>query len=78
MREIVLPEAKPAFEWVNGRALQKVSPKRKHGLAQGGFFAALDRWAETNRMGSVATEWGFHIQPPDEVRRPLGRWTSPT
>jgi Putative restriction endonuclease len=65
----VLPEAKPAFEWVNGRALQKVSPKRKHGLAQGRFFAALDRWAETNRMGSVATEWRFHIQPPGEVRR---------
>jgi Uma2 family endonuclease len=71
MVEIKLPEAKPAFEWVNGRALQKVSPKFQHGLAQLRFAAALDVWARKNRTGSVATEWRFHIQPPDEIRRPL-------
>lgn len=71
MREITLPEAKPAFEWVNGRALQKVSPRRLHGLAQGRFFAALDAWAQRDRTGAVATEWRFHVQPPHEIRRPL-------
>ena len=42
MREISLPDnVKPALEWVNGRVLQKVTPERKHGLAQGRFWAAL-------------------------------------
>ena len=34
LREITLPETKPAMEWVNGRAVQKVSPTRKHALLQ--------------------------------------------
>jgi len=71
MREITLPEAKPAFEWVNGRALQKVSPRRLHGLAQGRFFTALDMWAQKRGTGNVATEWRFRVQPPNEARRPL-------
>lgn len=71
MREITLPEAKPAYEWVNGRALQKLSPKRTHGLAQGRFFSALEDWAQKGGLGTVATEWRFHIQPPGELRRPL-------
>lgn len=71
MREIVLPDAKPAFEWVNGRALQKVSPQRKHAVAQGRFFGALDAWARERGCGQVGTEWEFRIAPPGEVRRPL-------
>ncbi|HKW45323.1 MAG TPA: Uma2 family endonuclease [Candidatus Eremiobacteraceae bacterium] len=71
MHEIILPETKPALEWVNGRALQKMSPRRKHGLAQSRFVAALDSWAQTQDCGTVATEWEFRIAPPGEVRRPL-------
>jgi Uma2 family endonuclease len=71
MREIILPEAKPAYEWVNGRALQKVSPKRKHGLAQMRFALALENWAHDGGLGTVATEWRFRLQPPGEERRPL-------
>jgi Uma2 family endonuclease len=71
MREIILPETKPALEWVNGRALQKVSPRRKHALAQGRFYAALDSWAQTNDCGMVGTEWEFRVTPPGELRRPL-------
>lgn len=71
MREIRLPEAKPAYEWVNGRALQKVSPKRKHALAQTRFAAALDSWAQTSGLGFVGTEWRFRVAPPGELRRPL-------
>jgi|SRR5271166_379993 len=70
-REITLPEAKPALEWVNGRVLQKMSPKRRHGIAQGRFYAALDTWAQEQRSGIVATEWRFRVQPPGEERRPL-------
>jgi len=71
MREIILPEAKPALEWVRGRVLQKVSPRRKHALAQSRFVSALDAWAETNASGTIGTEWEFRLQPPGEVRRPL-------
>jgi Uma2 family endonuclease len=71
MREIILPETKPALEWVNGRALQKVSPKRKHALAQIQFAAALNAWARRSGAGMVGTEWRFKIRPPGEERRPL-------
>ena len=71
MRKIVLPETKPAFEWVNGRALQKVSPKRQHALAQGQFHFALSAWSTARGAGMVGPEWRFHIQPPGEERRPL-------
>ena len=71
MHDIVLPEAKPALEWVRGRALQKLSPQRKHALAQSRFVSALDAWAEANACGTVGTEWEFRLQPPGEVRRPL-------
>jgi Uma2 family endonuclease len=71
MRQIKVPEGKPAFEWVNGRALQKVSPKRKHSLAQGSFLIALGSWARSTGTGFAGPEWRFRIQPPGEVRRPL-------
>jgi len=71
MREIVLPETKPALEWVNGRALQKVSPQRKHALAQGQFCSALSAWSFGKGSGMVGTEWEFRLQPSGEVRRPL-------
>ena len=71
MREIVLPDAKPALEWVNGRALQKLSPQRKHAVAQGRFWGALDAWARERGSGEVGTEWEFRIAPPGEARRPL-------
>lgn len=71
MRDIVLPETKPALEWVNGRVLQKVSPQRRHALAQGRFCAALDTWATEKGSGMVGTEWEFRLQPSGEVRRPL-------
>jgi len=71
MREIVLPETKPALEWVNGRVLQKVSPQAKHALAQGRFWGALDAWAQRTGSGQVGTEWEFRIAPGGEVRHPL-------
>jgi Uma2 family endonuclease len=71
MREIILPETKPALEWINGRAVQKVSPQRKHALEQTGFAAALGTWARATGLGMVGTEWRFQIEPPGEERRPL-------
>jgi Uma2 family endonuclease len=71
MREIVLPETKPASEWVNGRVLQKMSPQRKHSLAQTSFASELLAWARERGSGRVGTEWEFRLEPPGEVRRPL-------
>ncbi len=71
MREIVLPETKPALEWVNGRILKKMSPQRRHALAQGVFTSELFRWAREQGRGRVGPEWEFRLQPPGEVRRPL-------
>jgi len=72
MQEIILPDnIKPALEWVNNRILQKVSPERKHGLAQSRFCGALDDWAVANGAGTAVPEWRFQVQPPGEIRRTL-------
>jgi len=71
MHEIILPDAKPALEWVNNRVLQKVSPRRKHALAQGEFVAALSRWTRARGNGMAGTEWHFQVQPWGEISRTL-------
>jgi Uma2 family endonuclease len=72
MHDIILPDnCKPALEWVNNQIRQKVSPERKHGIAQGRFWAALDAWAEANGAGTAATEWRFLVPPAGEIRRTL-------
>ena len=71
MRDIVLPENKPALEWVGGRIFQKVSPQRKHALAQTRFAIALESWAREGGRGTVGTEWEFRLKPAGDIRRPL-------
>jgi Uma2 family endonuclease len=69
LREIVLPETKPEYEWILGHAVQKVSPKRPHALLQGYLVSALRVWAAGR--GEVGTEWRFRLGPPGEEIRPL-------
>jgi len=69
IHEIVLPETKPETEWILGRAVQKVSPRRTHARLQTALGAALAAWAE--KRGEVGSEWRFRIAPPGEIRRPL-------
>ena len=71
MHEIILPEAKPALEWVNNRVLQKVTPRRKHAVAQTRFAMALEIWAEARGSGQTGTEWHFQVRPPGEISRTL-------
>jgi len=71
MPEITVPQTKPATEWVNGRALQKVSPQERHARAQGAMVSALTAWAHEAGSGRVGTEWEFRVTPPLEVTRPL-------
>lgn len=71
VREITVPVTKPATEWVNGRALQKVSPRERHARAQSRMVAALHAWADKTGAGRVGTEWEFRVTPPHEATRPL-------
>ncbi|MBV8366527.1 MAG: Uma2 family endonuclease [Candidatus Eremiobacteraeota bacterium] len=66
-----MPEAKPALEWVNNRVLQKVSPKRRHAVAQSEFVSALTAWTHERKNGVAATEWHFQVRPPGEIGRTL-------
>jgi Uma2 family endonuclease len=69
IHEIVLPETKPETEWILGRAVQKVSPRRTHSMLQSLFLVELRRWAEGR--GDAGAEWRFRIAPPGQIRRPL-------
>jgi Uma2 family endonuclease len=71
VREITVPVTKPATEWVNGRALQKMSPQEKHARAQRRIATALGAWADDTGSGRVGTEWEFRVTPPHEATRPL-------
>jgi Uma2 family endonuclease len=68
-REIVVPETKPATEWVLGRPVQKVSPKLRHSLLQGWWAEHLRPWARGR--GIAGPEWRFRVAPPRQLLRPL-------
>jgi Uma2 family endonuclease len=67
--EIILREAKPAFEWILGRAMRKMSPRTRHSLVQGRLAGWLLAWA--GERGLVGTEWRCRLAPWGEIRRPL-------
>jgi Uma2 family endonuclease len=67
--EIVLPETKPETEWLCGRAVQKVSPRRKHAVLQLWLGERLRAWSRGR--GQVGSEWRFRVAPPGEAIRPL-------
>ena len=69
LHEIILSQTEPETEWVRGRALQKMSPRRTHSRLQSALNMRLDHWAAGR--GEVGPEWRFRIAPPGEVRRPL-------
>ncbi len=61
---IDIPEIKPAIEQIRGVWHQKMSPKRRHSLAQFRMAAILTLWA--GERGEVGTEWRCYFFPPDE------------
>lgn len=69
IHEIILPETKPETEWIQGRAVRKVSPFRTHAKLQAAIVIALEAWSKGR--GDVGTEWRFRVAPPGEIRRPL-------
>lgn len=68
-REIVLPQAEPALEWIMGRALQKVNAQRSHALVRAAFLVRFHPWAQAR--GDVGTEWRFRLGLPSETLSPL-------
>lgn len=69
LRDIVVPETRPATEWILGGPVQKVSPKRRHAILRVALSTALTAWARGR--GQVGSEWRFGITPPGERTRPL-------
>ena len=67
--EVILPEQKPALEWIMGRAVPKMSPRTRHAILQHAFAAALHAWSAGRYI--VGTEWRFRLAPAGEIRRPL-------
>jgi Uma2 family endonuclease len=71
LREIVLPITEPETEWIDGHAVQKVSPTYHHALLQMRIASWLRAWLDDTKLGRAGTEWRFRVAPPDEVVRPL-------
>jgi len=67
--EVILPEQKPALEWIMGRAVPKMSPLTRHALLQLAFATTLQSWSAGRYL--VGTEWRFRLAPAGEIRRPL-------
>ena len=57
--EITIPDAKPAYELIDGRLVQKMSPKTRHSLIQYAIAATLAAWAGED--AAIGTEWRFRI-----------------
>ncbi len=59
---IVIPETKPATELIDGRLVQKVSPKRRHQELEARWMFALRAWAGGG--GTALTEWRVNFRAP--------------
>jgi Uma2 family endonuclease len=51
-----LPEAKPALEFEEGRATQKVSPKLRHSTLQGAFVESVNRTYRRRKLAHAFPE----------------------
>jgi Uma2 family endonuclease len=55
---------KPAIEWIDGRAVQKLMPTDWHAFLQLAFAEHLKTWVKAQGLpGKVGTEWRFIIPP---------------
>lgn len=64
-----IPRVEPAFELIDDRLCQKVSPKHDHGRLQ--FVLASLIWNWAKGRGRVATEWRFYLDLPQPGRNSL-------
>ena len=59
---IPIPETKPATELINGRLVQKMSPKRRHQALEARWQHALSAWA--GERGEAYHEWRHEFHAP--------------
>ena len=57
-----IPETKPATELIDGRLVQKMSPKRRHQALEKRWVNALTAWADGR--GDVLHEWRHEFRAP--------------
>lgn len=57
-----IPEAKPAYEYIDGRLVQKMSPKRRHQWLAMRWAKRLEAWSGVE--GSALTEWRVNFRAP--------------
>ena len=62
--DLGIPEVKPAIESIRGRWEQKMSPRRRHAIAQSRLCTLLGEWA--GERGEVGSEWRCYILAPAE------------
>ena len=62
---IRIPETKPATELIDGRLVQKMSPKRRHQELEWRWTNALRAWAGAG--GDAYHEWQFAFQAPGRL-----------
>lgn len=55
-RFLALPEAEPALEFEEGRAVPKVSPKGQHSSLQGGLVELFNRFARPRKLARAFPE----------------------
>lgn len=67
--EVRIPSAKPAFELIDERLCQKVSPKYDHARLQSVLATLVSYWAKGR--GRVGTEWRFYFDVPESGRNSL-------
>jgi Uma2 family endonuclease len=60
--QVVIPETKPAIELIDGRLVQKMSPKRRHQELEMRWVLALRAWA--GDRGTALTEWRVNFRAP--------------
>jgi Uma2 family endonuclease len=66
---LLLPEFKPALEFIGGRIIQKMSPKFPHSVIQGELYSSLNTFARPRKLGRAFIElravFGGAAQTPD-------------
>jgi Uma2 family endonuclease len=67
--ETIIPHAKPAFELIDERLSQKVSPQYDHARLQSKLCSLLSDWAQGR--GRVGSEWRFYLDVPEPGRNSL-------
>lgn len=62
LEPVPIPTAKPAIELIDGRLVQKMSPRRRHQALEKRWMLAFDAWA--GDRGETYTEWRYQFRAP--------------